>query len=51
MATDKLFHQYSIQYGKSSLRLLDIEDYEDYKAVSFTVKDIERRSDIVFENC
>jgi len=50
MATDKLFHQYSIQFGESLLRLLDIEDYADYKAVSFTVKDIERRSDIVFEN-
>ena len=50
MATDKLFHQYSIHYGKSLLRLLDIEDYTDYKAFSFTVKDIERRSDIVFEN-
>ena len=50
MATDKLFHQYSIQYGKSLLRLLDIEDYSDYKAASFTVKDIERRSDTVFEN-
>jgi len=50
MATDKLFHQYSIQYGNSLLRLLEIEDYRDYKAFSFTVKDIERRSDIVFEN-
>ena len=50
MATDKLFHQYSMQYGKSLLRMLDIEDYTDYKAASFTVKDIERRSDIVFEN-
>ena len=50
MATDKLFHQYSIHYGESLLRLLDIEDYSDYKAFSFTVKDIERRSDIVFEN-
>lgn len=50
MATDKLFHQYAIQFGESLLRLLDIEDYRDYKAVSFAVKDIERRSDIVFEN-
>ena len=50
MATDKLFHLYSMQYGKSLLKLLDIEDYTDYKASSFTVKDIERRSDIVFEN-
>ena len=50
MATDKLFHQYSIQFGQSLLRLLDIVDYSDYKAFSFTVKDIERRSDIVFEN-
>ena len=50
MATDKLFHQYSIQYGNSLLRLLEIEDYKDYKAFSFTVKDIERHSDIVFEN-
>ena len=50
MATDKLFHQYSIQFGQSLLRLLDIVDYSDYKAFSFTVKDIEQRSDIVFEN-
>ena len=50
MATDKLFHQYSILFGESLLRLLDIEDYSDYKAISFTVKEIERRSDIVFEN-
>lgn len=50
MATDKLFHQYSIQFGESLLRLLEIEDCKDYEAFSFTVKDIERRSDIVFEN-
>jgi len=47
MATDKLFHKYSIEYGKSLLRLLDIDDYADYKAFSYTVKDIERRSDSV----
>jgi len=50
MATDKLFHQYSMQYGSSLLRLLEIEDFKDYKASSYTVKDIERRSDVVFEN-
>ncbi|MBC8184167.1 DUF2887 domain-containing protein [candidate division KSB1 bacterium] len=50
MATDKLFHLYSMQYGKSLLKLLDIKDYKDYKAASYTVKDIERRSDVVFEN-
>ena len=50
MATDKLFHQYSILFGESLLRLLDVEDYTDYKAFSFTVKEIERRSDVIFEN-
>jgi len=50
MATDKLFHQYSLQFGESLLRMLDIQDYSDYKALSVTVKEIERRSDIVFEN-
>jgi len=50
MATDKLFHKYSVECGTSLLRLLDIDDCEEYKAFSFTVKEIERRSDIVFEN-
>jgi len=50
MATDKLFHQYSMRYGKSLLKLLEIEDFDDYKASSYTVKNIERRSDVVFEN-
>ena len=50
MATDKLFHLYSMQFGKSLLKLLEIKDYNDYKAASYTVKDIERRSDVVFEN-
>jgi len=50
MATDKLFYNYSLRYPASVLRLLKIKDYDEYKAVSYSIKHIECHPDIVFEN-
>lgn len=50
MATDKLFHLYSIQNTASLLRLLKVDDYNAYQARSLTLKQIEHRPDIVFEH-
>ena len=50
MATDKLFHNFSLNYPVSLLKLLKIKDAASFKASSYTFKQTERRSDIVFEH-
>ena len=49
MATDKLFHKLAITHAAAILKLLKIPDYNDYRASSFTFKEIENRRDIIFE--
>ena len=49
MATDKLFHKLANSYPATILKLLNIPDHEDFRASSFTFKEIENRRDIIFE--
>jgi hypothetical protein len=49
VATDKLFHKLSITHAAAILKMLKIPHYNDYRASSFTFKEIENRRDIIFE--
>ncbi|MGH7495508.1 MAG: DUF2887 domain-containing protein [bacterium] len=49
MATDKLFYKLANSYPATILKLLNIPDCDDYRASSFTFKEIENRRDIIFE--
>ena len=49
MATDKLFYRLLKSYAAAVLKLLGIANPEDYRASSFTFKEIENRRDMIFE--
>jgi hypothetical protein len=49
VATDKLIHKLATTHPAAILKLFKIPDHDDYKASSFTFKEIENRRDIIFE--
>lgn len=49
MATDKLIHKLATSHAAAILKLFKVPDYDDYRASSFTFKEVENRRDIIFE--
>ena len=49
MTTDKLFYRLFKSYAAAVLKLLGVSNPEDYRASSFTFKEIENRRDMIFE--
>jgi hypothetical protein len=49
VATDKLFHKLATNHTAPILKLFKIPNDDDYRASSFTFKEVENRRDIIFE--
>jgi hypothetical protein len=49
LATDKLIHKLAINHTAAVLKVLQVPNGEEYRASSFTFKEIENRRDLIFE--